>query len=486
MPEAAPTEEASEQPDPVASGHDLTVGSIPRHLIGFCLPMLAMSGLRNAYDVVNGIWVGKGLGTEAMAAITVGWPVFFFLTSIAMGLTTAANILVAQAYGAKDWPSVGRVVRTSTVFVGIAGVVLWIIGTLIVEPVLMRLNTPEDVLRIGVDYLKVYLISTLPSFGVFLLAALLRGAGDATTPIYFQAGGLLIAAGLDPILMFGWLGMPAYGLMGTAYALIISQTLAFAATAAYLAWKKHLVSPPWLRLRSDASSAWLLLKIGAPVAVQQSMVSGAILAVVALVNQFGDTAAAAYGTAWRIEGFALLPAMTIAMAASSVAGQNIGAGLFDRVREVFRWSLVFGGSITVLVGIPMVLIPQTLMHVFINDPQVIETGAGYLVRLAPGYICFAIMFTSNGIINGAGHTLVTTIISVISLWVVRVPAAYYIAGRVHAVEGVWWGISVGFATGATLSLIYYLSRRWERPIGLAKASGSPPPEGPQEVVTAAQ
>ena len=459
------------------SGHDLTTGSIPRHLIGFCLPMLAMSGLRNAYDVVNGIWVGKGLGTEAMAAITVGWPVFFFITSIATGLTTASNILVAQAYGAKDWPAVGRVVRTSAVFVGIAGVALWIIGTLIVEPALTRLNTPEDVLRIGVDYLKVYLISTLPSFGLFLLAALLRGAGDATTPIYFQAGGLIIAAGLDPILMFGWLGMPAYGLMGTAYALIVSQTLAFVATAGYLAWRKHLVSPPWLRLRSDARSAWLLLRIGAPVAVQQSMVSGAILAVVALVNRFGDTAAAAYGTAWRIEGFALLPAMTIAMAASSVAGQNIGAGLFDRVRESFRWSLALSGSITVLAGIPMVLIPHTLMRVFINDPQVIETGAGYLLRLAPGYICFAIMFTSNGIINGAGHTMVTTVISVLSLWVVRVPAAYYIAGRVQAVEGVWWGICVGFATGAVLSLVYYLSGRWEKPIGLSKASGPPAGDG---------
>lgn len=447
--------------------------------------MLAMSGLRNAYDVVNGIWVGKGLGTEAMAAITVGWPVFFLLTSIAMGLTMAASILIAQAYGAKDWLSVGRVVRTSAVFVGIAGVVLWITGTLIVEPVLVALNTPEDVLQIGVGYLKAYLISTVPSFGLFLLAALLRGAGDATTPLYFQAGGLLITAGLDPILMFGWLGVPAYGLMGTAYALIISQTLAFVATAAYLARKKHLVSPPWMRLRPHGPSAWLLAKIGAPVAVQQALVSGAILAVVALVNQYGDTAAAAYGTAWRIEGFALLPAMTIAMAASSVAGQNIGAGLFDRVREVFRWSLLFSGSITVLVGIPMVLIPRALMQVFINDPQVIEIGAGYLVRLAPGYICFAVMFTSNGIINGAGHTLVTTIISVVSLWGVRVPAAYYISSRVQAVEGVWWGISVGFATGATLSLLYYLSRRWERPIGLPKLSGVRRSEDASEVAGAA-
>ncbi|MBD3173827.1 MAG: MATE family efflux transporter [Armatimonadia bacterium] len=450
-------------------GHDLTVGSIPRHLIRFCLPMLASSGIRNAYDVVNGIWVGKGLGTEAMAAITTGWPVFFFLVSVAIGLTTAANILVAQAYGAKDWAQVRRIVRTSVVLVAVAGGVFIASGELTAEAIFALLQTPDNVFPLAVGYLRVYLISIIPTFGIFLLAALLRGAGDATTPLYFQAGGLLLACGLDPVLMFGWLGFPAYGLMGTAYALIVCQTLAFTAMALYLARRDHLVSPPWLRLRADGPTAWLLLKIGAPVAVQQSLVSTAILAVVAMVNGFGDAAAAAYGTSWRIEGFALLPALTIGAAVSSVAGQNIGAHRYDRVREIFRWALVFSGSITVAAGIPMMLFPHGLLRVFIDDPEVVQIGAGYLIRVAPSYIFFAIMFVSNGVINGAGHTLMTTLISVVSLWGVRVPAAYLISTHMGTVEGVWWGIIIGFGTGATLSLIYYLTGRWEKPVGVAAA-----------------
>lgn len=445
-------------------GRDLTTGSIPRHLMAFSMPMLLGSALQNAYTLINGVWVGRGLGKQSLAAITAGFPVFFVLVAVAFGLTMAASILVAQAYGARDWPAVRRVVQNSVVLVGIAGAVFLVLGQLLAEGILRAMDTPADVLPLATRYLHVYLYTLPLNFGVFLLASLLRGAGDSKTPLYFQAAGLGLVTVLDPVLMFGLLGFPRLGLVGTGYAGIAANAVAFAGLAAYLHAKRHIVSPDWLRPRADWETIWITLRIGVPTMVQQSLVSLCVTVVVGLVNRFGEDAAAGFGAAIRVEQLALLPALTVGAAVSSMAGQNIGAGRYDRVREVFWWGAALGGGITLAVTLLAVTIPHALMLMFTSDPMVLDIGTGYLRVVALGYVMFAIMFVSNGVINGAGHTLVTTAFTLTSLWAVRVPLAVVLTGRLHAVEGVWYAVVAGFTVGALLSVSYYLSGRWKRPI----------------------
>jgi putative MATE family efflux protein len=262
--------------------------------------------------------------------------------------------------------------------------------------------------------------------------------------------------------MFGWLGFPRLGLNGTAVATIVAQAFAFASIAAYVHVRGHIAAPDWRRLRIDIPTTRLTVRIGVPSMFQQALVSLGMLVIVGLVNRFGTHSAAALGIAMRLDQLAFMPAMTIGMAVSTLAGQNIGARRFDRVHSVFGWGIVVGCGMTALATVLAMAIPHNLVGLFSDDADVILMGARYLRIVGAGYLLFAVMFVANGVINGSGQTLVTTAFTLVTFWIVRVPLAYYLSERMGRVEGVWWAVLASLAVGTALSLAYYLSGRWKR------------------------
>jgi putative MATE family efflux protein len=461
----------------VHGGRDLTVGSIPRHLLTFSAPMLLGALLQNAYAVINGMWVGKGLSEADLAAVTATFPIFWMFVSAAIGLTMASNILVSQAYGAKDWGQLRRVVGNSVVFVGAACVALFLAGQVFAGALLRLLNTPPDIYAHAASYFHIYLWTLPTSFGIFLLAAFLRGSGDSVTPLWFQGGAVILACILDPVLMFGWLGAPRLGLNGTAYASIFAQLLPVIALWAHLRRKRHIVLPRIADLRFDTQTTLLTLRIGIPSMIQQSLLAIGSMVLTGLVNRFGVDTTAAYGAASRIEMVAIMPAMTVGLAASSLSGQNIGARQFARVREVFGWSLLTGAGVTLGVSLAAVCIPRVLLSAFLDKPEALDIGVGYLRIVGSGYLFMAVLFACNGVINGAGHTLATTLATLISLWICRVPLALYLSRRMDSVEGVWWAIVISFVVGMVVSLTYFLSGRWKHPLTLHLNPVPVPPAG---------
>jgi Na+-driven multidrug efflux pump len=160
-----------------------------------------------------------------------------------------------------------------------------------------------------------------------------------------------------------------------------------------------------------------------------------------------------------------MPSLTIGMAVSAMAGQNIGAQRFDRVKQVFKWGLVVVVGLTLIPSIMALTIPSLLMRAFTSDAAVIAIGTKYLRISAFTYIGFAVLFVSNGIINGAGHTMVTTIFSVVGLWAVRLPLAYYLSHiLLRRIEGIWYAMVLSVSFAALLSLSCYLSGYWKRPV----------------------
>jgi len=314
-------------------------------------------------------------------------------------------------------------------------------------------------------YMKIFMWTMPLTFAMFLMISLLRGIGDSKTPLYFQAGSLFINAVLDPLLIYGLCGLPKLGLNGTAIATVIAQAIAIVALLSYLGSKRHIVAPDWAHLGLDFQTSWTMLRIGVPAMVQQSLISVGMFVIVGIVNSFGATGMAAYGLASRVDQFAFMPALMMGTAVSTLAGQNIGAGQYHRVKEVFKWGLILFCSMTAVASIMAYSIPDVLMRLFIKDASVISVGVAYLRIMAMGYIFFAILFVSNGVINGAGHTFITTLISLVSLWVVRVPLAEYLSNRMHRIEGIWYAMLISFAIGTTISLAYYFSGRWKNPVG---------------------
>jgi putative MATE family efflux protein len=312
--------------------------------------------------------------------------------------------------------------------------------------------------------MRIFMLSLPMGFGLFLVRNALQGIGDSTTPLYFLTGSVMLNAVLDPLLMFGWLGMPRLGLNGTAWAALIAQGLALAALVAVLRSRKNLVAPA-LSLRGfDWHTAWLTIKIGMPSALQHAFISLGMLTVMGIVNSFGKNAAAAYGVASQIDMLAFMPAMSFGMAASTLAGQNIGANRYHRVREILLSGCLLGGTVTAVASIIVVSMPRLILSIFTHDAVLLDIGTGYLRTVGACYVFFGIMFMSNGIINGSGHTMVATVISLVSQWAVRVPLAYVLSKWMGRVEGVWYALAISFGISLVGSMGYYLTGLWRRPV----------------------
>ena len=459
------TSDDQRQADPrLAGARDLTTGSVPRHVIAFSLPMLAGSAIQTGYSFVNAFWVGKLLGMAALAALTVSMPVLFVTIAIAAGLTLATNILVAQYFGARDWGRLKAAVQTSALLVSAVGIILLALGLTFAERLLILINTPQDIFAVASSYLRIVLWTLPLSFGIFLIASMLRGIGDSRTPVYFQASSLGLNAILDPLLMFGWAGFPKLGLNGTAWASICAQVAVILGLLIYMPRKRPLVMPDWRHPGIDRATAWLLVKIGFPTMVQQSVVSVSMVVIVSLVSHFGSRADAAFGAGLRVDQVAFLPAITIGMAISTLAGQNIGAGQLSRVREIFWWGLLLSGVISAVIAALAIGLPGLVLRIFLNEDDVIAIGVGYLRIVGFTYVLYAVMFVTNGVINGAGHTVPTTLMTMISLWGIRLPLAAILPRYLGDERGIWYGMLSSVACGMVMSLTYYASGRWKRSV----------------------
>lgn len=424
--------------------------------------MLLGGFLQIAHSLINAVWVGRGLGPQSIAAVTVSFPPFFLLMSVAGGLTMAASVMASQAYGARDDAKVRTVIDTSCALTIVISLLCTVAGREGAEPLLRLMGTTSDVLPIAVPYLRLLVLTIPLMFGLFLLASLLRGVGDSRTPLFFQAGSLLLTVILDPILIFGWLGAPRLELNGTAVANFISQVLGLIALLWYLWRKGHFALPGRGCLTPSPTVAWEMIRIGVPSMLQQGLVSVGMVVLIGLVNGFGTVTTAAFGAAMRIDQLAFMPAMNVGAAVSSLAGQNIGARRFDRVRQIFLAGAALSLGMTAIATGVAVFFPEFILRGFLKDPEPIALGVEYLRIVGPGYLLFALMFVSNGIINGAGDTLATTFFSLIGLWLIRLPLATWLSRSWHSPTGIWWAMVISFGIAMVMSVLYYGNGRWMR------------------------
>lgn len=446
-------------------GTDLTVGSIPRHLVAFATPMLIGGMFQILYSFINIFWVGKRLGRDAVAIIAQAMPINAAFTSVAIGLTLASTILVSHAYGRKDYDQVKEIARTSLALNLIASLIGLIAVSVAAEPFMRAMQTPAGILHDAVHYLRI-LMWTLPCvFVMFMASAVLRGVGDSLTPLYFQILSLIMTAILDPLLIFGWLGFPRLGLNGTAYSNITAQAIGIIAISIYLDRKRHIGRLYWNSMSLNWQTCKRLLALGIPSMLQNAMVSLASVFLTGLVNTFGEAADAAFGVGTRWDQISFVPATTMQAAIAGLAGQNIGAGRFDRVREIFIWGITITCAMSMVGAVLALSIPGFIMKLFASDPSVIRIGIGYLRIVGLTYVLYAIMFAANGIINGAGHTLATTSFTLLTLWIIRIPLATFLSHKTGHIESIWYSMLTSVSVSAVASLAYYLLGFWKKPVG---------------------
>ena len=444
---------------------DFTEGSIPRHLIIFALPMFLGNLLQAFYNIIDSIWVGRFLGHQAFAAISVSFPVIFVLIALIIGITMGTTTLVGQYYGAKKNELVSKTISNSLLLLLVFGSIISLAGVIFSRRILLFINAPLDVLDMAADYLKIFSSGLLGMFLYNGISGILRGLGDSRTPLKFLFYATILNLILDPFFIFGLGPFPRLEVRGAALATIIAQGISALISLRYLFVTSGLVKIKSEFWKIDFKIVKLIFKIGLPAGLQHVFISLTSLRVSSIVNSFGSTIVAGFGAGATIDQFAFMPAMSLGMAVSSLVAQNLGAGKNERVQESVYWSSLITLIITLLISLAAFFIPQLLLFPFTTDPGVIAAVSRYLHYLSFAYIPMAFMFTLGGVLRGAGDTFIAMLFTLISLWTIRIPLARYLSQiPTLGIEGVWIGIAVSPLIGLLLNYLYYRSQRWKKSI----------------------
>ncbi|MBK9388980.1 MAG: MATE family efflux transporter [Bacteroidetes bacterium] len=436
---------------------DFTTGHEGKLIFKFAAPMLIGNIFQQLFSVVDSIVVGKFIGKEALAAVGASFPVIFIMVSMIIGLVMGTTVVISQYFGAKDYVKVKRAIDTMYIYTIVIGIITTIIGILISEPLLRMIDLPAEILPQAVLYLKIYLSGILIFFGFNGTSAVLRGLGDSKTPLYF----LIIASIANIILVVLFVGVFKWGVAGAAYATLLANAIAFALAIWWLNKTHKIIRIAIRGLHFDKETFQQSLRIGLPTGVQQTLVAMGAIALMDIVNKFGTDVIAGYSVASRLDSLALIPAMSFSQALSTFVGQNIGANKPERIKAGLIATIKMSGIVTIVTTAFIVIWGHLVMKMFTNDSEVIRLGDQYLTIVSIFYITFTMMFIYNGVTRGAGDTFFPMLFSILSLWIIRIPFAWYFSGKI-GVAGIWWSIPAGWAVGLALSYFYYKTGRWKK------------------------
>ncbi|HKM01514.1 MAG TPA: MATE family efflux transporter [Sedimentibacter sp.] len=433
----------------------MTEGNAFKIILAFAFPMLIGNVFQQLYNMVDSIVVGNYVGKIALAAVGTGFPIIFLMSALFIGIGIGATILISQFIGAGDIDNVRKTSQTIYTAMILSAIPISIIGIVFCQPILLLINTPPNVLPMAKQYMVVIFAGMIGSFGFNINAGILQGFGDSKSSLLFLAIATVINIVLDLlfVIVFNW------GVRGVAIATIIAQACSWVFGMIYMKRKYEILNFQITKFYFDKEIFKKILKLGLPTGIQQALFSVGIMSMQSIVNGYGSDFMAGFNAANKIDTFAFMPIQSFANAVTTFTGQNIGAGRLDRVHKgtvaAITMSLII--SALALVVIPL---GPFILKMFSSDPAVIDAGMIYLSNVMPLFLLLAIVFTLNAVIRGAGESVIPMIGSLISIWLGRIPAAYYIAANIGK-EYLFYSYGVGWVLWLLISGPYYLSGRWK-------------------------
>ncbi|MDO9629757.1 MAG: MATE family efflux transporter [Acholeplasmataceae bacterium] len=434
---------------------DLTKGSINQHLKRIAIPASIGFLFNTLFNVVDTIYAGR-LSTDALAGLTLSFPIFFIIIAVSAGIGNAVSALGAIALGKKDKTSFNQLGFNALILGFISGLLVTLFATSFTEPLFMLIGASGDALDLGVAYTNVIFYGSIFFILNAVLNGLLSAQGNTKTYRNLLIISFFLNLVLDPLFIFGWFGLPRLGVVGVALATVLIQVIG----TIYLTMR--LIKSEWIDMRKLIRSKFTintmveLLKQAIPSSLNMATIAIGIFIINFYVLKYGGTeGVAAYGAATRIEQLALLPALGLNVAAMTIAGQNFGAQNKGRILEVFKKSM-FAGVMIMIVG-AMIIFPLAplLISIFNNDPIVISIGARYLRIEVLAFVTYVILNISISVLQGIKKPNYAIFMGIYRQ---ALPfALFFLLGTTlkMGLDGVWWGIVI-INWSAVIITLYYI------------------------------
>ncbi|MFH2028000.1 MAG: MATE family efflux transporter [Nanoarchaeota archaeon] len=438
----------------------LLEGSISKSIIMIALPVIFANILQTVYQLIDTFWVGR-LGAESVAAVSLSFPIIFFLISLAMGLVMAASILVAQYNGKNDKENVSLVTTQTFGLILLVGTILSIVGFFSSEYILSFLTKDPIVLEQAASYLKISFLAIVAMFIYNLFQSSLRGVGEVKIPVIIISITVLLNFFLDPIFMFGWNFIPAMGVSGVALATLITEYLSAIIAVIFLIKGTYGVK---LNLKDMIPRlVWVkkIFSLGIPSSLEMSSRSFGMLLMTFIVSTFGTLAIASYGIGTRILGFIIIPAIGFSLSTSSIVGNNLGARQHSRAEKIAGTGMKIGFWSLTAIGVLLFIFAANISSFFVpNEPELISMSSLFIKIMALSFGLIGIQMVVIGTFKAAGKMKTSMFLAVFQTFLLFF-LSYLFALPLGLNElGIWIAYPTSNIIAVSVAFYFYKKKAW--------------------------
>ena len=438
----------------------MTIGAPWKRILEFSVPMVLGNVAQQLYNTADSVIVGHYVGDNALAAVGSAAPILNLLLALFVGIATGAGIVVSQSFGARDREALSKGIGNCISLTLIASLFIMVVGPLITRPMLVLLGTPDSILDWCVSYLNIYFIGIAGFFFYNMLSGILRGLGDSISALGF----LLLAAVLNVVLDLLFVAGFNMGVAGVSLATVIAQGISAVFCFVKLMKMGEHFDLNKSTVKLEKAIAMRIINIGIPSGITQAIMSMSMMIVQTLTNSMGEMVIAANVIIMRVDGFAMMPNLSFGQAMSVYAGQNVGAGKWDRVQKgVIQGTLIAQGFAIVIVAILM-FANSFLFGIFTETQALIDLASSMMRWMAVGYVAMSVTQVLGGAMRGCGNTVTPMWISIISTVVLRIPVAYALAYFTRSAaypDGHPFALSISLLVSWTLGMIIsVIAYRW--------------------------
>ena len=438
----------------MSDGYDLLEQPIPGLIAKLAVPTSIGYFFNTMFNVVDTFYGGR-VSTDALAALSLSFPVFFLIIAVGAGISTGATALIGHALGAGE-PGEARHLAGQTISFGLLhGVLVTVVGLWSAPWLFSLLGASGRVLSLALEYMDAILVGSVFFLVNFVANSILNATGDSRSFRNFLIAGFFVNLLLDPWFLYGGFGVPALGLAGVAWATVLVQALGNCYLLTRVMRVRIMSDFRWQEMIPGRRAYAELARQGFPSSLNMLTVGTGIFVITSFVARFGKDAVAAYGVATRIEQIALLPVMGMNVAVLALVAQNYGAGRLERVAETVRYALKVGMALMCAGTIGVFGCARPLLRLFSKDPAVLGLGVSFLRIEAFVLTAYVILYTCVAALQGLKKPLFPLAIGLVRQIILPLPVFYLLSVLLdRGITGIWLGILLITWGAAGIALLY--------------------------------
>ncbi|GAB3389644.1 MATE family efflux transporter [Lysobacter fragariae] len=444
--------------------HDMTQGSIPKHLLRMAAPIAIGLLFQTLYFMIDLYFVAQ-LGDAAIAGVSAAGNVQFIVMALTQVLGVGTMALIAHAAGRKDQADANLIFNQSLLLSLGCAVLVAVGGSAFSGAYMRTLGADAATTAAGITYLHWFLPGLALQFALVSMGSALRGTGIAKPTMVVQLITVVLNAVLAPVLIAGWGTGRPMGVAGAALASSIAVVVGVVLMALYFVRLEHYVGFDRALMRMRATVWRRILAVGLPPGGEFALLFVYMGVIYWVIRDFGADAQAGFGIGSRVMQAIFLPVMAIAFAAAPVAGQNVGAGKSQRARDTFRTAAWFGGTIMVTLTLLCQWRPELLVRGFTHDTGVIAVATEFLTYISWNFLASGLVFTCSGMFQALGNTLPAFLSSSSRLLTFVLPAVWMSRQPWFQLHHLWLLSMTTMALQAVISLVL-LQREFRRRLPL--------------------